>query len=415
VTGLATRAVMQSTLDADVAAGRPGALALLEVDGFRALTLRRGGEDVARALRRLAMRLHELEPGRSFHLGEGGFAVVLAAAGDLVTWADDLVVDLSAIDDDVTVSIGTARAERTLTAATVEERANLALRAAQRRGNASHVDYARQDQTAPDGVTPEKAQALYDVLSAGELRVHYQPIIDLRDGRTIGFEALARPQATHGLNGPLEAFDVAARLGLVPELDALCRASIFAEGPGFDMPRHARLHVNVSPLALGHRSLSSTVLRRQLAEAGLEPRRVVFELTEEHDAEPEVTDRELRRLSKLGVGLLLDEVGAGSADLRRLRTGNFHGVKIAQAVVAETTTSRYAVGIVDAICAFARSTDTMVVAGGVEDAEMLRFVQDFRAAGDPTWRIRAAQGYHLGRPRPRAAAEAQKQAAASHG
>lgn len=390
---------MVAALAALVASRRPGALALLEIDGFKSLALRRGDDHVGQLLRGVAQQLEACEPGRSFRLHDGLFAVVLPSAGDLPTWAEELSIELDRTSQDITVSIGTARAERGVAAATLEERATAALRSAQRRGKGSTADFVSPEGSSPGDITSAEAQALYDVLSVGYLKVHYQPIIDLRDGRTIGFEALARPQATHGLHGPREAFDVASHLGLVPELDAVCRESIFGEGPGFELPRNVRLHVNISSSSLGHRSLSAAVLRRQLRAAGLEPRRVVFELGQDHDVDPAVTDRELRRLAEAGFGLLLDDVGTGNAGLGRLGTGRFGAVKISHQVIAAAPTSRYAAGIVQAVCAFARHTDTTVIAGGVGDAAMLDFVQQFRAAGAPDWRIPAAQGYQLGRPR----------------
>jgi EAL domain-containing protein (putative c-di-GMP-specific phosphodiesterase class I) len=419
VTGLGDRSALGPALSALVDGRRPGALALVAVDGYQALHLRRGPGATATLLAALGTALHDRTAGRSFHLGDGSFAVVLPSAGDLVAWADELLAELGALDPEVTVSVGTARAEVGVTAAGLEARATTALRRARRHGNGSSADFGQHADAAPDEVTPAQASALDDLLSAGGLKVHYQPIVDLRDGRTVGVEALVRPQATSELRGPAEAFEVARRLNLVAELDAVCRFSIFAEGPGFDLPRDARLHVNVSPLSLGHRSLSTPALRRQLERAGLEPHRLVLELREDHDAEPEVTDRELRRLEQAGVTLLLDQVGSGAAGLRQLGSGRFQACKLSHEVLAAAPTSTHAEGIVEAVCAFARHTGTQVIAGGVADEDLLRFVQYYRLSGHRDWRIPAAQGYVLGRPAATMRAGrlvlAQKQAAASHG
>lgn len=391
---------MWAALEALILAESSGALALVEVDRFRAMVKRRTPDEVATILARLGAHLQEREPGRSFRLADGSFAVVLPVAGDMSFWARETCDALGTVHPEVTVSIGTARTEPGLTAATVEERTDLALRAAQRRGGGAGVDYARQEEVAPDGVTAEKAQALHDLLATGYLRVNYQPIIGLRDGRIVAYEALARPQATHGLHGPLEAFDVAARLGLAAELDAVCRASIFVDGPGFDLPHNVRLHVNVHPRSLGHRSLSAAVLRHQFEEAGLSPERVVFELTGEQDDELSVTVRELDELSRLGVGLLLDDVGNGSG-LRRLRTGRFTALKLSGDLLTEALDSPHARGAAEAVCTYAAATGTRVVAGGIEDDDVLGLVQGLRVARDPGWRVDAAQGFRLGRPQPR--------------
>ncbi len=384
-----------------ILAGRSAGLLLLDLDGFRALRTSRGEDHARRVLRLYAERLERLEQVTAYWLDEDLFAILLPRAGDPVLWLDGLDVDLTRVAGS-RVSVGTARVVGSISPREVHQRAEMALRAAKRRGDGSIVDIDWLSLEPEEPITPERAAALLQMLDESYLRVHYQPIVGLETHSTIGFEALARPQLDYGFAGPEDAFAVAARLGLTPELDAVCRHSIFSDGAGFDMPPHSRLHVNVAPEALGHRSLGGGLLQGQLREAGLTADRVVLELTEQVDTTDPVVESELRRLATMGFVLALDDVGQSGAGLRHLKTGLFGMIKVADDVIAQAATSRPALGVIEAACAFARQTGAVVVAEGVESAPLLSFVRRYRSAGEPTVRIDAAQGFQIGKPQPQA-------------
>lgn len=385
-------------VDEAAAQRRPVALLLLDVDGYRALRASRGEARARVVVDRLGARLAALEEVSAYRLGDDQFAVVVPTGGDPVVWLDALEVDLTRIDG-ARVSVGTARAEQGLSAAGLEQRALKALRAAKRRGDGSVVDAERLGPTpAPAG--EHEASALLKLIAGGELRVHYQPIVELATGEITAFEALARPQIDHGLAGPAEAFAVADQLGMVPELDAVCRHSILAEEPGYEIPPHTRLHINVAPQALGHRTLGGGELRTRMRDAGLTPDRVVLEVSEGPSDDQPMIEDELRRLRGLGFHLALDDVGTSHASFRRLATGLFDVIKLSGALVRAAAEEDAARGVVEAVCAYARRTDAIVIAEEVENGAMLSYVRRLRTDHRPPARIHEAQGYALGHPRP---------------
>ena len=162
-----------------------------------------------------------------------------------------------------------------------------------------------------------------------ELIVHYQPVVSLRTGQTVGFEALARwEHPERGLLMPDEFIPLAEETGLIVPIgqevlrEACQRACEWQERHLSNVP--LTITVNLSAIQLRHPELVGDV-GAVLQETGLEPERLMFEVTEsalvkddEHRTDP------LRELRKLGVRFAIDDFGTGYSSLsylRRLTTG----------------------------------------------------------------------------------------------
>lgn len=379
--------------------GRRPVLVLVDLDGYRALQAMREPAAVDLLLEAQARRLAAIEGTRAYHLGDDVFALVLpdTRRGPVAQQVD--LVALAQGPKGMTACVGIAHAPPHGRPADIEHAARRALAVAKRRGQGSVVD-GQTLEADPPIVTAAQARALYAVLREGYLRVHYQPIFSLADDHVVGWEALVRPQLDHGLAGPEEAVEVATHLGLVPDLDAVARASIFTDGPGFDMAAGTRLLVAIAPEALGHRSLRTAQLRRQLENAGLDASRVVFQLREGAGITTEVFAAEARRLRDRGFAIALDDVGGPGADLRTLRAVPVDMIKLAPGLVAAAREDRTAAATLDALCAFAHHTGALLVATGVETPRVLANARSLRSGPGGQARIHAAQGYHLGKPQP---------------
>lgn len=404
VTGLAGHRSLVKVLAEHVEAGRRPVLILLELDSFAALSLARGVDFTEALLRAQARRLHALEGARSFRLERGRFALVLpdTRRGPVSSQVD--LGELSKGPKGLTVSVGIAHARSGATPSELEHHAEEALRAARRRGHGQVIDQRASEEATPTA-TPAQARALYAVLREGYLRVHYQPIISLGDGSIVGFQALARPQLDHGLAGPAEAFEVAENLGLAPELDVVCRSSILTDGPGFDLPANTSMYITVAPQALGHQSLRSGQLIREVRAAGLVPERVVLQLREHPSVPAAVFDEEARWLKDRGFQLALDGAGGQTSGLRALAAVPFDHVKLATNLLADARESPNAEAMLEALCSFAVRTGVKVIATGIETPRLLTFARKLRGSSDGVPRLHAAQGYHLGKPRPQPRAD----------
>jgi diguanylate cyclase (GGDEF)-like protein len=235
----------------------------------------------------------------------------------------------------------------------------------------------------------EVAAQIARVAATGALRAVFQPIFDLRSGRPRGYEALARPMAGSGFSDPSEMFAAAESVGRTVELDLACLTTSISAFARLGLT--GSLALNLSPRTLETDEFSVHGLVQILQRHGVNPNRVVIELTEREAVED--MDRLIRAVQACraaGIRIAADDVGAGNAGLRLLAQLRFDIVKIDLSLVQGGAVRVTSQEVVQAIKDLADRWGALVIAEGVETAEQLLFV---RSLG-----IRAGQGYLLGRP-----------------
>lgn len=245
----------------------------------------------------------------------------------------------------------------------------------------------------PADETRGTAAPLQAALRAGQLLLHYQPKLDLSDGRIVGAEALLRWR--HPERGVLTAAQFAAELAAVDGaaeigdwvLRTACAQS--AEWQAAGLPPVA-VAVNVSGP-----QFVDPVLDRRVGEAlvasGLDPRLLEIELTEDtvmQDAER--GGAKLEALGNRGVRIVLDDFGTGYSSLTYLRRFPLDQLKIDRSFVQDAAQDEDSAAIVRGIIALAGSLRLQTVAEGVETAEQVGFL---RSAG-----CDLLQGYYFSRP-----------------
>ena len=168
------------------------------------------------------------------------------------------------------------------------------------------------------------------------LDVHFQPIWNLTTCELIGVEALARPHATYGLEGPQEAFDVAEQLGRTHELDELCASMAFAQADR--LPSGAALFVNVCPQTLDLDADENDWFLADVQRAGLTPEQVVVEVTERFGGRAASVVKCLRRMKAQGFRIALDDVGTGNSGLAMLKDVGADYLKLDRGIVTASAT-----------------------------------------------------------------------------
>lgn len=222
------------------------------------------------------------------------------------------------------------------------------------------------------------------ILDSGELVIHFQPIVDLTTGATVGAEALSRFPTQPG-KSPEVVFGDAFDAGLGPDLELLAVRRALQEAALLDPGLYVA--VNVSPAVLGSTSLTDV-----LRASGVDLRRVVVEVTE-HASVADYTQLEKprQRLRELGVRLAVDDAGAGYASLRHIVSLAPDIIKLDRALVADIDADRARRALVMAVVVYAIEIGTTLVVGeGVETAAELNTLKSLG--------VDAAQGYLTGRP-----------------
>ncbi len=252
--------------------------------------------------------------------------------------------------------------------------------------------------------------ALKRAASRGELRLYYQPKLEISTGTVTGAEALVRwEHPERGLLQPAQFVPLAEESGLIDEIGAwvlgeACRQGRAWRAQGLD---DLVIAVNLS----ARQFLKGDVLgqvTRALAEADLDPEHLELELTESTVmSNPEVAATMLMDLTRLGVGIAIDDFGTGYSSLAQLKRFPVATLKIDRSFIQDLPDDPEASAITQAVLALARSLRLRVVAEGVEFPRQLVFLAahgcDF------------AQGFCVARPMPAAEFEQFARAASRNG
>jgi diguanylate cyclase (GGDEF)-like protein len=228
-------------------------------------------------------------------------------------------------------------------------------------------------------------------LERGELRVHYQPIVDLGTGRALGVEALVRwEHRERGLVPPSEFIPLAEETGLVVPLgrwvlDEACRALSA-------LPERLNLSVNLSGRQLLQPEFCSE-LKEMLARCRIEPSRLRLELTESMlIGNGAAALAALTQLRGAGVRLCIDDFGTGYSSLSYLHELPIDALKIDRSFVGAMGEDERKIKIVQSILLLGKGLGIDVVAEGVETAQQADLL---RRLG-----CERAQGYFFARPAP---------------
>jgi EAL domain-containing protein (putative c-di-GMP-specific phosphodiesterase class I) len=233
-------------------------------------------------------------------------------------------------------------------------------------------------------------RAELDRLVSGRLiTAIYQPLIDLRSGATVGFEALARGPAGSPLHTPDTLFDTARAAGRLAELDWVCRAAALRGALDAGLSPALTLFVNSEPACLGTSCPADLLPVISIAEQRL---RLVLELTERAiAADPAALLATVEQARSAGWGIALDDVGADPASLAVMPFVAPDVIKLDLRLVQQRPTPQIA-RIVNAVLAQAERTGATILAEGIETAR--------HAATATTMGATLGQGWFYGRPGP---------------
>jgi diguanylate cyclase (GGDEF)-like protein/PAS domain S-box-containing protein len=400
LTALPNRLLFQERLEQALARAQRGRIAvlLLGLDDFKAINDAAGHAAGDALLEQVARRLaRDLGPAETLaRFGGDEFALLCELDDELEAAArgERLLTALERPFADgrlVTATVGIAvEQDGAPASADLVQGADAAMHRAKARGGAGYEVFDR----AMSGRLRDRLriqEGLRHALARDELRLHYQPIVELEPRAVIAVEALVRWQhPEEGLLGPGRFLPVAERHGrLISAIGdwVLRRACAEAE----HWPPSVRVSVNVSARELGEPGFAERVADT-IAAAGVDPHCVALEITETALMEGgDASIRGLERLAGLGLSLYLDDFGTGYSSLTRLARLPLAGIKLDRSFVARATGERDR-RIVEAALSIGRAAELTVIAEGVETEEQLELL---RSCG-----CHRVQGYLLGRPAP---------------
>jgi diguanylate cyclase (GGDEF)-like protein/PAS domain S-box-containing protein len=427
LTGLHNRSSFAGQLDTHADLVRryesEGALLLLDLDHFKyvndTLGHQAGDQVIARVAKVLGARLRDTDV--LARLGGDEFAVLLPkahldgaqlVAGDLLEAlrAERIAVPGTG-DRTITASIGIAmfESEDGLTGEDVLVNADLAMYDAKEAGRNQVVRHVPGEhaQARMQGRV-NWAERIRVAIDADRFALVAQPILDLETGVVTQFEVLLRMLDEHDEMIPPSAFlSTAERLGMIQEIDAIVvtRAirAVAAAGPAI---ADTRVEINLSGASMGDPQMLR-VIEQELHDTGLDPARVIFEITETAAIANIAKARDFSdELAKLGCRFALDDFGAGFGSFYYLKHVHFDILKIDGEFVRDACITRTDRLVIQSVVAIARGLGKQTVAEHVGDEPTVGLLRELG--------VDYGQGFYLGEPQPLEEFLAQLGAAGKH-
>jgi diguanylate cyclase (GGDEF)-like protein len=405
LTLLPNRTLFQEQLG-QALAGKPRqagcGLLLLDLDGLKAINDNLGDLVGDALLQALAMRLQSVirEADTVARLGGDEFAIILRgleSPQDVALFCEQVIASVGEpFDVDghrvlVGASIGAATAPSDGTSrATLLRNADIALYLAKGDGRGAYRVFDPQ-MDARLQVRRSLELDLRDALANRAFELEYQPVVELRTGKAVGFEALIRwDHPLRGVIMPGDFIPIAEETGLIVAIGKWVLRQACLEATTW--PDDICVAVNLSAIQFRGGDLFDTV-EAALAESGLAPTRLELEITESvllHHSDERLAT--LHRLRALGVRVALDDFGTGYSSLGYLRGFPFDKIKIDRCFVRDLASNRESRVIVNAIIGLAVGLGMTVTAEGVDTTDQLAVLRDEGCA--------LVQGYLVSQPLP---------------
>jgi diguanylate cyclase (GGDEF)-like protein len=232
-------------------------------------------------------------------------------------------------------------------------------------------------------------KTLQDILNQRDLSALFQPIMDFSSGTFLGFEALIRGPADNPLHSPINLFGAARQQGLSLEIEMLCRQIVLESFAAQNLP--GKLFLNVSQEALTHPSFKNGQTLTYLENLGIDPKRVIIEITENQPAfDFEGMRNALLHYRSMGFQIAIDDLGEGFSSLRLWSELRPEFVKVDMHFVQGVNADPLKQQFLRSIQSIALSSGTQVIAESIETAAEFRTIRDIGIA--------CGQGNFIARP-----------------
>ena len=421
LTGLPNRTMFEELLELGMARARRHGLSIavlcIDLDDFKLVNESLGYEAGDELLRAVADRLREAtretdlvarQGGDEFLLlladieagptspgfeGTDGAALVVESVAARVHESLKAPFDVAGTELYVSASIGISMFPHDSDdAATLLKNADAAMYQSRKTAPGGYLLHTRHSEDALGRLS--LTTRLRKAVENQNWTLHYQPVVDLSEGRMVAVEALIRwADPNGGLVPPGDFIPLAEEMGLIETIgdwvvEELARQGQSWRAEGLEL----ELSFNLSPRQLWQPDLAEKVLAR-LAAADLDPTSVVMEITESTAmTDPDRTQRILWDLHTRGLRLALDDFGTGYSSLSRLQHLPVDILKIDRSFIRDVADDGQAASMVRAVIQLAEGLGMTPLAEGIETEEQWRSLVDHGC--------RLGQGYFFCRPVP---------------
>ncbi|MCB1936869.1 MAG: EAL domain-containing protein [Nitrosomonas sp.] len=257
--------------------------------------------------------------------------------------------------------------------------------------NAKRFDKTFIKDSLSDNLQGELLSQLNEIIEQRKLTAYFQPIICIPTGEIIGYEGLIRGPSNTPLHSPVYIFHTAKQYGVLLELEHLCR-QVVLEAFG-QLNLEGKLFLNTSPECFLDPSFWTEDTVSYIRSIGLDPHRIVIELTESqpiHDYRLMLEAAHYYR--ELGLEVAIDDLGEGFSSLRLWLELMPEYVKIDKHFIQNINQDPIKLQFVNSIQQIAENSNSLIIAEGIETRPEFMIVKDLGIA--------CGQGYFIARPEP---------------
>ena len=231
-----------------------------------------------------------------------------------------------------------------------------------------------------------------DILENQRIKPVFQPIISLRNGEIIGYEALSRITEPKTICSSDELFRLAGLYGKLWELEQLCRRKILEKyHENADEIGSKKIFLNVSPMVIHDREFRSGFTCEYLKQFGIGRDSIIFEVTEKNAVEDVQGFKDTIRHYKLqGYTMAIDDAGSCYSGLNLICDVVPHYLKLDMSLIRDIDKDTIKYAMVKSMAEFAKLTDIQIIAEGIETEGELQALLNIG--------VQCGQGYFIRKP-----------------
>jgi diguanylate cyclase (GGDEF) domain len=235
------------------------------------------------------------------------------------------------------------------------------------------------------------SEKLKQIISGEQIRPMFQPIVSLRDGCVLGYEALSRgPQGTE-FESPETMFTVAGQSGCLWELERLCRTKALRGLK--ESGANIRLFLNVNPMVLEDPKFQKGFTKEYLDQYGIDPENIIFEITEKNAIFNNGEFRKIIQYYKAqNYKIAIDDAGAGYAGLNMISDVQPHYLKLDMNLIRGVDKDTVKQALIKSMQEYSRITGSYLIGEGIETRAELQTLIHIG--------VQFGQGFFIGRPGP---------------
>ena len=230
---------------------------------------------------------------------------------------------------------------------------------------------------------------LMEILQKGDITTVFQPIISLKDGELLGYEALSRGPEKSVFQNPEKLFEFARIFGRLWELELLCRLKALENISKYSPDFH--IFLNVDPRIIDDEKFRKGFTKDFVKKYNLNPQKVVFEITEKNSiVDIESFKKVIENYKDQGYNIAIDDTGSGYSGLKLITEIHPHFIKLDMNLIRDIDKDGLKYALIKTFYDFCRVTDIKMIAEGIETENELNTLIDIG--------IDYGQGYYIQRP-----------------